>query len=36
MLIDIKENTEFDPGWQQRGGLFIAHEKVWLRIEEMN
>lgn len=28
MLIDIKQNTEFDPGWQQRGGLFIAHQKV--------
>ncbi|XP_055319034.1 sarcosine dehydrogenase, mitochondrial-like [Sitodiplosis mosellana] len=32
MLIDIKENTEFDPGWQQKGGLFIAHEKI--RIDE--
>lgn len=28
MLIDIKENTEFDPGWDERGGLFIARNKV--------
>lgn len=28
MLKDIKENTEFDPGWDERGGLFIARTKV--------
>lgn len=32
MLIDIKENTEFDPGWDERGGLFIARHKVSLII----
>lgn len=28
MLIDIRDNTEFDPGWNERGGLFIARQKV--------
>lgn len=28
MLIDIKQNTKFDPGWQEKGGLFIARKKV--------
>lgn len=28
MLNDIKENSEYDPGWDERGGLFIARNKV--------
>lgn len=28
MLNDIKENSEFDPGWDERGGIFIARSKV--------
>lgn len=29
MLIDIKQNTDYDPGWRQNGGLFIARQKVF-------
>lgn len=31
MLKDIKDNTEIDPGWDERGGLFIARTKVSYR-----
>lgn len=27
-VLDIKNNTEFDPGWIQNGGIFIARNKV--------
>ncbi|XP_055319035.1 sarcosine dehydrogenase, mitochondrial-like [Sitodiplosis mosellana] len=29
-VIDIKNNTEYDPGWIQNGGLFIARNKIRL------
>lgn len=29
-VLDIKENTEYDPGWIQNGGVFIARSKVKL------
>lgn len=28
MLLDIRANTEYDPGWDERGGIFIARHKV--------
>lgn len=34
MLNDIKENTNFDPGWHQRGALFIARQKVNVSIQK--
>lgn len=27
-ILDIKESTEYDPGWIQNGGIFIARTKV--------
>ncbi|XP_031636149.1 sarcosine dehydrogenase, mitochondrial-like, partial [Contarinia nasturtii] len=31
-VLDIKNNTDFDPGWIENGGLFIARNK--LRLDE--
>lgn len=36
MLIDIKENTEYDPGWDERGGLFIARQKVLILLSHLS
>ena len=32
-VVDIKNNTEYDPGWIQNGGLFIARNKVRSKIQ---
>lgn len=28
-VLDIKKNTEYDPGWIENGGIFIARTKVF-------